>query len=113
MKSKKYVLSADSSIMSHYRDNLLFGYFAGVPVGKLNPYLYEKIFCPTIKFNKITGEAFHAPLGLRRIESALKNNFETQDVFISHPNHINKSVGKDTKVVGIEVMDPFGTCLLR
>jgi len=32
-----------------------------------------------------------------------------KNVFISHPDHLNKSVGKDTKVLGIEVMDPFGT----
>jgi len=109
LKSKQFVLSADSSIMSHYRGNLLFGYFAGVSVGKINPFLYEKIFCPSIKFDKITGEAFYAPLGLRRIESALRNNFEKENVFISHPDHLNKSIGKDTKVLGIEVMDPFGT----
>jgi len=109
LNSKQLVLSADTSIMSHYRDNLLFGYFAGVPVGKLNPYLYEKIFCPSIKFDKVTGEALFAPLGLRRIESALKNNFGKKEVFISHPEHLNKSVDKNTKVVGIEVMDPFGT----
>ena len=108
LRSKQFILSADSSIMSHYRDNLLFGYFAGVPAGKLSPFLYEKIFCPSVKIDKITGEAFYAPLGLRRIESALRTNFEKKDVFIAHPDHLHKSVGKDTKVIGIEVMDPFG-----
>ncbi|MCZ6581872.1 MAG: radical SAM protein [Thaumarchaeota archaeon] len=109
MNSNRFVLSADPSVMSHYRNNLLFGYFAGVPVGKLSPYIYEKIFCPTVKFDKNSGEALFAPLGLRRIESALKNSFGKKDVFVSHPEHLTKSVDKDTKVVGIAVMDPFGT----
>jgi len=108
LDSKQFVLSADPSIMSHYRGNLLFGYFAGVPVGKLNPYLYEKIFCPSVKINKKTGEAIYAPLGLRRIESALRNKIEKKDLLVSHPYHINKSIGENTKIVGIEVMDPFG-----
>lgn len=95
--------------MSHYRDNLLFGYFAGVPVGKLNPYIYEKIFCPSVKFDKTNGKAFYAPLGLRRIESAIRNNIKKNDVFISHPDFLNKSVTGDTQILGIEVMDPFGT----
>ena len=108
MISKKFVLSSDSSILSHYRNNLLFGYFAGVPVGKLSPLLYEKIFCPTVKTNKKTGEALFAPLGLRRIEGALQDDFGKKDVFVAHPDYINKSIDRETKVVAIEVMDPFG-----
>ena len=88
MESKKFVLSADSSILSHYRNNLLFGYFAGVPVGKLNPKLYEKIFCPTVKIDKKTGQSLYAPLGLRRIESSLQDYYGKQDVFVAHPYHI-------------------------
>ena len=47
--------------------------------------------------------------GLRRIESSLiQGGYKREDVFIEHPDMLHKSIGPDTKVVGINVMDPLG-----
>ncbi|GIU70985.1 MAG: radical SAM protein [Candidatus Nitrosocaldaceae archaeon] len=108
MKGKKYVLSADRTLMSHYRDNMLFGFIATFPAEKIPPFIYKTVFCPTIEFDKDTGEAFVAPLGLRRVESGLLKEFDKQDVFIAHPDYIEKAIGEDTKIVGLNVMDPRG-----
>ncbi len=108
MVGRQFVLSADRSLMSHYRGNMLFGFLASFPAEKVNPYIFKKVFCPSVNFDKKTGESFFAPVGIRRIESGLINNFNKKNVFLSHPEHIEKSVGDNTKIIGIEVMDPFG-----
>jgi len=105
---RQFVLSADRTLMSHHRGNMLFGFLASMPSEKVNPYIYNKVFCPSVKFDKNTGEAFYAPLGIRRIEGGLMYGFDKKNILIAHPEHLEKSVGKETKVIGLEVMDPFG-----
>jgi len=108
MVGQQFVLSADRSIMSHYRHNLLFGFLSSFPAEKFKPLIYKKIFCPSVEFDRNTGKAFYAPIGIRRIESGLRKHFNENNIFLAHPEHIEKSVGNDTKIIGIEVMDPFG-----
>ena len=108
MGGRPYVLSADRSLMSHYRDNMLYGFIACFPAEKINPLIYKEVFCPSVEFDRSTGQAFAAPLGLRRIEGGLMEGFEKDDIFISHPDHLEKSVGEDTKIVGINTMDALG-----
>ena len=105
---RKFVVSADKTIMSHYRGNMLFGFLASFPSEKVNPYIYKKIFSPTVSFDKTTGKALFAPLGIRRIESGLMKSFDQNDVLLAHPEQLKKSIGNETKIVGLEVMDPFG-----
>jgi radical SAM superfamily enzyme YgiQ (UPF0313 family) len=48
-------------------------------------------------------------LGLRRVESSLlQGGYKRDEVFLAHPEMLQKSIGPDTKVVGINVMDPLG-----
>lgn len=79
-----------------------------MPAEKVNKRIYEQVFCPSIEFDKRTGEAFVAPLGLRRVESGLMFAFDKDSIFLAHPDHIEKAVGENTKVVGLNVMGPIG-----
>ncbi len=108
MKGKKYILSADRTLMSHYRDNMLYGFVATFPAEKIPPFIYKNVFCPSVEFDSSTGEAFVAPLGLRRVEGGLLKEFDRNDVFIAHPDHIEKAIGEDTEIIGLNVMDPRG-----
>ncbi|GBC74577.1 MULTISPECIES: B12-binding domain-containing radical SAM protein [Candidatus Nitrosocaldus] len=108
MKGKRIVLSADRTLMSHYRDNMLFGFIATFPAEKIPPFIYKSIFCPSVEFNKATGEAMVAPLGLRRVEGGLLKEYGRDEVFIAHPDHIEKAIGEGTEIVGLNVMDPRG-----
>lgn len=47
MHGKTFVLSADRSLMSHYRDNMLFWFIACMPAEKVNKHIYEQVFCPS------------------------------------------------------------------
>jgi len=48
------------------------------------------------------GSVEFAPCGISKIEAALLNyGFQREDVIIAHPEHVDKVVGPNTKVVGI------------
>ena len=70
--------------------------------------LYLTSFCPSVETVKSTGEIKVAQCGLRRIESALLQEYPKDDIFFTHPEMLDKCIGPGTKVVGINVMDPLG-----
>jgi radical SAM superfamily enzyme YgiQ (UPF0313 family) len=87
---------------------MIYGFLAIMPSEKLSKTLYYHIFCPVVGYDQRTGAADLAPLGLRRIESNLIDGFGAENVILAHCDHLDKTVGPDTKVVGINVMDPLG-----
>ena len=104
----KIVLTADRTLMSHYNGLIFFGFGACIPKGFLPDFLYYSVFCPPIKANK-DGSAVNAPSGTRKIESLLlKNGFRDDEIIVAHPDHLDKVIGPDTKVLSITEFDPLG-----
>ena len=109
MAGKRIVLTADRSLMTNYRGNFLYGFIACGPYEVLPEWVFDKVFCPSVETDSITGEVKVAQVGLRRVESSLlQGGYKREDVFLAHPEMLHKSIGPDTKVVGINVMDPLG-----
>jgi radical SAM superfamily enzyme YgiQ (UPF0313 family) len=108
LNGRNIVLTADRSLSTNYRDNMIYGFLAIMPSEKLSKSLYYHIFCPAVDYDHLTGAADLAPLGLRRIESSLMDAFGAKNVITAHCDHLTKAIGPDTKVVGINVMDPLG-----
>ena len=109
MAGKRIVLTADRSLMTNYRGNFLYGFIACGPYEVLPEWVFDKVFCPSVETDKITGEVKVAQVGLRRVESSLlQGGYKRDEVFLAHPEMLHKSIGPDTKVVGINVMDPLG-----
>jgi len=82
----------------------LYGFIACGPYEVLPEWVFDKVFCPSVETDPITGEAKVAQIGLRRIESSLiQGGYKREEVFIGHPDMLHKSIGPDTKVVGINV----------
>ena len=109
MAGKRVVLTADRSLMTNYRGNFLYGFIACGPYEVLPEWVFDKVFCPSVETDKITGEVKVAQVGLRRVESSLlQGGYKRNEVFLAHPEMLHKSIGSDTKVVGINVMDPLG-----
>ncbi len=108
MKGKRVVLTADRSLMTNYRGNFLYGFIACGPYEVLPEWVFDKVFCPSVETNKETGEAKVAQVGLRRVESALLQGYKRDEIIIGQPEYIEKCIGSETKVVGINVMDPLG-----
>jgi len=108
MAGKRIVLTADRSLMTNYRGNFLYGFIACGPYELVPEWVFDKVFCPPVETDQVTGEAKVAQVGLRRVESALLQGYKRDEVFIANPDYLEKSIGPDTKVVGINVMDPLG-----
>ncbi|RNJ71965.1 MAG: radical SAM protein [Thaumarchaeota archaeon S14] len=94
--------------MTNYRGNFLYGFIACGPYEVLPEWVFDKVFCPAVETDPVTGEAKVAQIGLRRVESALHQGYGADEVFVANPEHLEKSIGPKTKVVGINVMDPLG-----
>jgi radical SAM superfamily enzyme YgiQ (UPF0313 family) len=104
----KVVLTADRTLMSEYNGGIFLGFSACVPRGLIPDRLYFSLFCPSVEVNE-DGSAKYAPCGTRKIEAALLNNgFKREDVIVAHPEHFEKVVGSNTKVVGVTENDPLG-----
>ena len=106
MAGKRIVLTADRSLMTNYRGNFLYGFIACGPYEVLPEWVFDKVFCPPVETDPITGEAKVAQVGLRRVESALLQGYKRDEIMTVNPDYIEKSIGPDTKIVGINVMDP-------
>ncbi len=95
--------------MTNYRGNFLYGFIACGPYEVLPEWVFDKVFCPSVETDKVTGKVKVAQVGLRRVESSLlQGGYKRDEVFLAHPEMLHKSIGSDTKVVGINVMDPLG-----
>jgi len=102
------VLTADRTLMSEYGGGIFLGFSACVPRGLIRDGLYFSLFCPSVDVNE-DGSPVVAPCGTRKVEAALiEYGLDEKDVFVAHPDHLEKAVGPRTKVLGITENDPLG-----
>jgi radical SAM superfamily enzyme YgiQ (UPF0313 family) len=102
------VLTADRTLMSHYNGLVFLGFSACVPKGLIPDIMYFSMLCPSIESNN-DGSVKYAPCGTRKIEAALLNKgFKREDVIVAHPEHLDKVIGPNTKVLAISGFDPLG-----
>ena len=88
MSGKRIVLTADRSLMTNYRGNFLYGFIACGPYEVLPEWVFDKVFCPAVETDPVTGEAKVAQVGLRRIEAALHQGYKKDEVFVAIPEHL-------------------------
>jgi len=102
------ILTADRTLMSEYGGGIFLGFSACVPSGLIPDWLYFSLLCPSVEVNE-DGSVKYAPCGTRKIEAALLDSgFKREDVIVAHPDHLEKVIGPETKVVGITENDPLG-----
>ena len=107
-KGYKIVLTANRTLMSHYNGLVFLGFGACVTKGFIPDKLYFSIICPPIEANN-DGSVENAPCGTRKIEASLiDNGFNSDDIVVAHPDHLNKVIGPDTKFLSITEVDPLG-----
>jgi radical SAM superfamily enzyme YgiQ (UPF0313 family) len=100
------VLTADRTLMSEYNKNMFLGFTACSPAF-IPEWIFTRIFLPSVPEDD--GRAKFAPYGLRKIEACLlEDGFEEEEVIVAHPDHLEKVIGNETKVLGISTNDPLG-----
>ena len=55
------------------------------------------------------GSAGTAPAGLRVVEAVLAREFGRENVVVCYPDHLDRFLGPDTRVVGVSTHNPLGT----
>jgi radical SAM superfamily enzyme YgiQ (UPF0313 family) len=97
------ILTADRLLMADYA--CLFDAMVAASQTTTTPRLIlESLLMPPPRSNSI--EAANAPLGLRRIESAL--HAAGIEAMVVHPDRLQDAIGRDTRIVGIATGEPLG-----
>jgi len=110
MDGKKIILTSDRTMMSSYHGGVLLGFVSIMPQRVMPDLLFTKLFCPPVPAGP-DGSATLAPCGMRKVEAALYDaGFE---VTVAHPDHLDKAIGPETKIVGITHDDPMGKIAVR
>ncbi len=102
----KIVLTASETEISDFKNNPFIAFTGSfshyMPLWTSRTYLFPP---PPVENRK----AKWAPYGLRKIEAALlQAGFKEEDVITVIPDHLNKVIGPNTRVLAISSMDPLG-----
>ncbi len=97
------VLTADRLLMADYA--CLFDAMVAASQTTSTPrFILENLLMPVPRPNPLPAKV--APLGLRRIESALVH--AGHEVCVCHPDRLVDAIGPETKIIGIATGEPLG-----
>src|SRR5207247_2660097 len=103
----KYVLAADYTLMTDYRNVPLATFFSCIPTDYWQSRLVFRILADQPKLDA-QGRPIRVPYGLRKVEASLVRAFGRDDVVIADPRDVNRYIDDETEVVGLHSMDPLG-----
>ncbi|OPY50546.1 MAG: Ribosomal protein S12 methylthiotransferase RimO [Methanosaeta sp. PtaU1.Bin112] len=110
---KSIVLTSDTTMMSNYHGGVMLGFAAIMPRAALPNWIFDNLFCPPVPAAP-DGSAEIAPCGIRKVEAALlEAGFARDEVTVAHPDHLDKAIGPNTRIVGITHDDPMGKIAVR
>jgi len=102
------VLTADQALMTNFSDVSFFGFGHCVPYRLVPGPFLKKVLGSPLETDG-GGRAMKATYPLRKVEAALLNaGFERKQVIVTTPNKIRRAITKDTRIVGLSVVDPLG-----
>ena len=102
------VLTADQALMTNFSGVSFFGFGHCVPYRLVPRPFLKKVLGSPLETDG-GGRARTATYPLRKVEAALLNaGFERKQVIVTTPNKIRRAITKDTRIVGLSVVDPLG-----
>src|SRR5438093_12778431 len=103
----KYVLAADYTLMTDYRNVPLATFFSCIPTDYWHSRLVFRILADPPKLDA-EGRPIRVPYGLRKVEASLVRAYGRDDVVIADPRTVARYIDDETEVVGLHPMDPLG-----
>ncbi len=103
----KYVLAADSTLLTEYRNIPLATFFSCIPSDYWYSRLVHRILANAPQLDR-DGRPIRVPNGLRKIEAALVKAEGRESVEIVDPRFLREHISDDTEIVGLHTMDPLG-----
>ncbi|MEM4239474.1 MAG: hypothetical protein QXP49_07215, partial [Nitrososphaerota archaeon] len=100
------VLTFDPSLGHMYHNFPLLSFLPCAPVRFVPPPIYYYLSNPDTPSDDY-GRAILAPYGIRKVEASLKK-FSKLRCEVAHPKHIERFISSDTKIIGVNTMDPLG-----
>lgn len=103
----RYVLAADSTLMTEFRGVPLATFFSCIPTDYWYSRLAYRILADPPELDA-RGEPIKVPYGLRKVEAALVKAAGRENVAVADPGRIERYIDGDTEIVGLHSMDPLG-----
>ena len=100
------MLTADRTLLARY-GILLDGMMSASQTSVVPSLVMNRFLAPRLTSEGV--RASQAPLGLRRIEAALrKDGWRSEEIAIASPERLNDVVGPHTRIIGLSSGDPLG-----
>ncbi len=103
----KYVLAADYTLMTDFRNVPLATFFSCIPTDQWQSRAVFHILANRPNLDS-DGRPIRVPYGLRKIEASLVRAVGREQVAVADPSTVERFIGEDTRVVGLHSMDPLG-----
>jgi len=103
----KYVLAADYTLMTDFRNVPLATFFSCIPTDYWHSRLVFRILANPPKLD-VDGRPIRVPYGLRKIEASLVRAYGRDEVVVADPRDVERYIDDETEVVGLHSMDPLG-----
>ncbi|MEM4298392.1 MAG: radical SAM protein, partial [Nitrososphaerota archaeon] len=100
------VLTYDPSLGHMFHNFPLLSFLPCAPVRYVPPPIYKYLSKPDVPADEY-GRSILAPYGIRKIEACLKTKSKLRAEVI-HPNHMDRHITEDTKIIAVNTMDPLG-----
>ncbi len=100
------VLTFDPSLGHMFHNFPLLSFLPCAPVRYVPPPVYRYLSKPDVRADEY-GRAVLAPYGIRKVEACLRLRSRLRAEVI-HPNHLDRHIRGDTKIIAVNTMDPLG-----
>jgi radical SAM superfamily enzyme YgiQ (UPF0313 family) len=100
------VLTFDPSLGHMFHNFPLLSFLPCAPVKYVPPPIYRYLSKPDVGADEY-GRAVLAPYGIRKVEACLRLRSRLRTELV-HPNHLDRHIREDTKIIAVNTMDPLG-----
>ncbi|MDW7978411.1 MAG: radical SAM protein, partial [Candidatus Caldarchaeum sp.] len=100
------VLTFDPSLGHRFHDFPLLSFLPCAPVKFVPGPVYHYLSLPDAPYDH-AGRALLAPYAIRKIEACLVKKSKLKTA-VAHPRFVSRFIGPDTKIIGVNTMDPLG-----